>query len=107
MATIQLRRYQLGAGTLDVFMEWWVTRVVPIRESFGYQVEFAYYLPESNEIVWAARVEGDRAQWDAVEAAYDASPERIEAFTHLPAGVVLSKELTFVDDVHPARYAVR
>lgn len=102
--TIQLRRYQLGEGTLDTFMDWWVNRVVPIREALGYQVEFAYHLPESNEVVWAARVDGDRARWDEVEAVYDASPERIEAFTHLPKGVVLSKELTFVNDINPALY---
>ena len=104
MKTTQLRRYQLGEGTIDVFMDWWVNRVVPIREALGYQVEFAYYVPETNEIVWAASVAGDRAQWDAVEAVYDASPERVEAFTHLPKGVVLSKQLDFVDDANPALY---
>ena len=104
MKTIQLRRYQLGEGTLETFMDWWVSRVVPIRQALGYHVEFAHYLPDSNEIVWAASVEGDRARFAEVEAAYDASPERIEAFTHLPAGVVLSKDIRFVDDVHPERY---
>ena len=107
MKTIQLRRYQLGAGTLEVFMDWWVGRVVPIRQALGYRVEFAHYLPESNEIVWAASVDGDRARWDEIEAVYDASPERIEAFSHLPPGVVLSRDLCFVEDVHPERYRKR
>ncbi|MFM6974192.1 MAG: hypothetical protein ACKOXM_03500 [Agromyces sp.] len=104
MNTIQLRRYLLGEGTLDVFMDWWVNRVVPIRESFGYHVEFAYYVPETNEIVWAAKVAGDRAHFEEVEAAYDASPERIEAFTHLPKGVVLEKHLHIVDELDFANW---
>lgn len=107
MATIQLRRYQLGEGQLDAFLDWWVGSIVPIREALGYQVEFAYHLPETNEIVWAARVDGDRARWDEIEAIYDASPERIEAFGTLAPGVVLSKELTFVDDVNPLLYRAR
>ncbi|MGV1033959.1 MAG: hypothetical protein ACOYBP_01880 [Microbacteriaceae bacterium] len=107
MATIQLRRYQLGEGQLDAFLDWWVGSIVPIREALGYQVEFAYHLPETNEIVWAARVDGARARWDEIEAIYDASPERIEAFGTLAPGVVLSKELTFVDDVNPLHYRAR
>ncbi|MFM6974132.1 MAG: hypothetical protein ACKOXM_03190 [Agromyces sp.] len=104
MSTIQLRRYQLGEGTLDTFMDWWVNRVVPIRLSFGYQVEFVYFHEETSEIVWAARVEGDRAHFDAVEAAYDASEDRIEAFTHLPAGVVLGKDIRIVEELDLAAW---
>ena len=99
MKTIQFRRYQLGAGTLDTFMHWWTTHLAPVRRAHGFVVEFAYAIPETDEIVWACSVEGDKARFLEVEAAYDASPERAEAFTHLPAGVMLSKESTFVDDV--------
>ncbi len=94
--TIQLRRYQLAEGGYDAFLEWWAGLIVPIRLRMGYQVEFAYFVPESNEIVWAASVPGDRSEWDRVEAAYEASPERIEAFAKLPPGVILSKQLDFV-----------
>lgn len=99
MKTIQIRRYQLGEGQREVFLDWWLGQVVPIRRRLGYQVEFAYHLPESNEIVWAASVAGDRSEWNRVEAEYEASADRVEAFSKLPSGVILSKDLRFVDDL--------
>lgn len=101
MKTIQLRRYQLGDGTLETFMQWWSSRVVPIRDAYGFAIEFSYYLPDSNEIVWACSLDGDREHFLEVEARYDSSPERAEAFTHLPAGVILGKDLAFVTEADP------
>ena len=78
--TVQLRRYDLPAEVVDEFLAWWRDLLVPAREAFGFSIEFAYLVPEKNEFVWATSVEGDRKQFEAVEAAWMASPERAEIF---------------------------
>lgn len=48
----QMRRYLIKDGQLDQFVEDWETRVVPLREKFGFRILGAWALPESNEFVW-------------------------------------------------------
>lgn len=82
--TIQLRRYRFEPGDLGPFATWWRERLVPVRESFGFAVEFAYAIEESAEFVWAVSVPGDANEFRRVEAAYQASPARAAAFQPAP-----------------------
>lgn len=82
--TVQLRRYRLMPGQLPDFVAWFTERVVPVRLAYGFTVEFAYALPESDEFVWAVAVAGDVEGFRAVEARYSASPERAAAFEGVP-----------------------
>lgn len=82
--TYQLRRYQIEAGQLDSFIEWWTTLLAPARQAFGFRVEFAYPVPASGEFVWAVSRAGDEAEFIAADAAWQVSPERTAAFLDQP-----------------------
>lgn len=75
MAT-QLRRYSVAEGGLDRLAEWF-PNIIPVREKYGFTVEFAYADRETNEFVWAVSHPGD---FDAALAEYNDSPERAAAF---------------------------
>ena len=87
MSTTQLRRYRINPGELPVFTEWWRTRLLPARQAFGFRLEFAVSVPETEEFVWAVSVEGDAAAFAELDAAWTASPERAAAFEGEPKHV--------------------
>ncbi|GGA68528.1 hypothetical protein GCM10011490_18760 [Pseudoclavibacter endophyticus] len=68
----------------DEFVEWFTTRLTPVREAAGFTVAFAAANRERSEFVWAVSVDGDRDRFDAIDAAYAASPERAAAFEGVP-----------------------
>ncbi|MGO2110917.1 MAG: hypothetical protein ACTH31_04825 [Pseudoclavibacter sp.] len=84
MTTTQLRRYELKPEHFDFFVDWFQTKLVPVREAYGFTVEFAMANREASEFVWAVSVEGDRATFDEIDATYAASPERAAAFEGVP-----------------------
>ena len=75
MAT-QLRRYEVTEGELDRFIEWF-PKILPVREKYGFNVNFAYADRDNNEFVWSVSHPGD---FEAAEAVYSESPERTAAF---------------------------
>jgi hypothetical protein len=87
MSTTQLRRYRIVAGELDAFVDWWRTRLLPAREAFGFTLDFALVVPETDEFVWAVSVDGDEAAFSRLDAAWTASPERAAAFDGVPQRV--------------------
>ena len=72
MPGTQLRRYEIKPGEMEQFLAAW-RGIVPVRESFGFRVEFAYVDPEQSEFVWAISHDRDFA---TAEAEYYASPAR-------------------------------
>lgn len=84
MTTVQLRRYDIAPGEMELFAGWWHSIVEP-REKFGFRVLFAFADEDTNEFVWAVAHDGDFA---AAEAEYMASPERAAAFEHAPTKVL-------------------
>ena len=69
---MQLRRYEIKPGEMDAFLEA-VRAAFPVRERYGFTVQFALVDEERNEFCWAVSHEGDFA---TAEADYYASPER-------------------------------
>jgi hypothetical protein len=47
--------------------------VVPLRERFGFRVEGAWTIPETDGFVWVISHDGD---FEAADQAYSTSPER-------------------------------
>ena len=88
--TTQLRRYRINAGELPAFTAWWRTRLLPAREAFGFRLEFAVTVPETDEFVWAVSAAGDETAFAALDAAWAASPERVVAFEGEPTHVASS-----------------
>ena len=85
--TVQLRRYRIVDGELDAFVAWWRTRLLPAREAFGFRLESALVVPETQEFVWSVSVAGDEAAFARLDAAWTASPERAAAFEGVPQRV--------------------
>ena len=85
--TVQLRRYRIVEGEMPVFVDWWRARLLPARQAFGFVLETAFVVPETNEFVWAVSVAGDQAAFTALDAAWTASPERAAAFEGVPQRV--------------------
>ena len=93
MTTVQLRRYELYPELVEQFLEWF-DRVLEVRDLFGFRVVFAYLNRESSEFTWAVSHDGD---FDEVEAAYLASPERADLSQGIP---------TWFSAAHIAKVAV-
>jgi hypothetical protein len=72
MSSVQLRRYEIKPGEMEPFLEA-VRAAFPVREQYGFTVEFALVDEERNQFVWAVSHDGD---FTTAEAAYYASPER-------------------------------
>jgi hypothetical protein len=72
MTSVQLRRYEIKPGEMDVFLEA-VRRAFVVREQYGFSIAFALVDEERNQFVWAVTHDGDFA---AAEAVYYDSPER-------------------------------
>ena len=85
MPGTQLRRYEIKSGEMEQFLAAW-RGIGPVRESFGFRVEFAYVDPEQSEFVWAISHDRDFA---TAEAEYYASPARanvaLDPAVHLAA----------------------
>jgi hypothetical protein len=93
MAT-QLRRYEVAEGGLDRLVEWF-PKIIPVREKYGFTVNFAYADRETNEFVWSVSHPGD---FSAAEAEYSTSSERTEAFEGFD-NPVTELHVTMVDEV--------
>lgn len=85
--TVQLRRYRIVEGQLDAFVEWWRDRLLPARTAFGFTLESALIVPETDEFVWSVSVDGDEEALARLDAAWAASPERAAAFDGVPQRV--------------------
>lgn len=98
MKTVQLRRYEIEAASLDAFASWMTDHLIPVREAAGFEVEFMVVDHERSEIVWAVSVAGDEARFREIDTAYASSDARAEAFTHVPV-MASAQQLGFVTRV--------
>jgi hypothetical protein len=85
--TIQLRRYELVPGEREAFLQWWQERIVPLRKAHGFDVLFAYLIPDTDEFVWAVSHAGGTAEFEHAESEYTRSPGRAAAFAGIPQRV--------------------
>ncbi len=94
MAT-QLRRYEIADGRLDDIVTWF-PKIIPVREKFGYTVDFAYADRDANEFVWAVSYPGSVADFEAALEGYNDSPERAALFAQFDSPVT-TMHVSFVD----------
>jgi hypothetical protein len=85
--TVQLRRYRIVDGELDAFVDWWRSRLLPARLGYGFALESALIVPETQEFVWSVSAPGDAAAFARLDAAWAASAERAAAFVGVPQRV--------------------
>jgi hypothetical protein len=75
----------------DRWIEWWHGISAP-RAQHGFTILFAYLDRESGEFTWAVRHEAD--DFDAAEAAYMASPERVAVLDRERPGIAAERVAT-------------
>ncbi len=85
--TVHLRRYRIESGELEAFTGWWRDVLLPAREAFGFALEFAVSVPETDEFVWAVSAPGGADEFARLDRAWAASPERASAFVGVPQRV--------------------
>ena len=95
--TVQLRRYQIVPGMLEEFRAWLNQEVLPIRDKFGFHVEFMYVDNKNSEFIWAVSVHGSLDEFLEIQNLYDASDERLAAGMKRPDCLV-SVDTRFVDE---------
>jgi hypothetical protein len=94
--TYQLRRYQIAAGAMPGFTDWLHSTLIPVREGFGYRVEFQLIDHEANEFVWCVSLAGDQAEFLKIQEQYNTSSERAKAFETFPK-CIDSMQISFVE----------
>jgi hypothetical protein len=99
--TLQLRRYQLTAETLDEFVRWWQDDLVPVRRSYGFGIQFACVVSQTAELIWVVSYPGDEEAFAAAERRYNELPDRVASISRQPAKPVAT-HTQFIQIVTPA-----
>jgi hypothetical protein len=95
--TVQLRRYKIAPGRMEVWVGEWRERVRPLREAHGFQVVGAWIVEDSDEFVWVIAYDG-AGSFEEADAAYHASPGRA-ALDPDPARHLVEVRTDFVREV--------
>lgn len=96
MRTFQLRRYKIADGKFPEFTNWLHSTLIPVREGFGYRVEFQLVDHGASEFVWCVSLEGNEAEFLAIQQRYNDSEERAKAFETFPK-CIDSMQISFVE----------
>lgn len=98
MRTYQFRRYELEEALAEEFVTWAVTKIFPLREQFGYKVEWSYFDRSNSEFVWMASAECSQEEFEAKDAAWLGSEERAKAAVSMPQALI-KLNASFVEKV--------
>ena len=96
MRTYQLRRYQIAEGRMSEFLTWLDSMLIPVREGFGYRVEFKLIDWSTNEFVWCVSLEADEPGFLEIQKKYNDSAERSKAFETFP-NCIEQMQISFVE----------
>jgi hypothetical protein len=97
--TTQLRIYTINRGEMDLFVQGWREKIVPLRLKHGYTIDGAWIVEGESRFVWIVSYDGDQS-WDAKEQAYYNDPERL-AVSPGPAVHIALMELRLMNSVYP------
>ena len=98
----QLRIYTINKDRLDDFIAGWTQHVHPLHLQFGFNIELAERMEETNEFVWIVSYDGTKAEWEQRQKEYYGSPERA-AVDPDPARFIAKAQRWFIEDRLPAR----
>ena len=95
---VELRDYRIRDGELHRFVAEWREGILPIRRGLGFRVPAAWTAPATGSFLWLLSMDGDDAAFDAADAAYHASPDRM-ALDPDPARLIGSQTRTRISPV--------
>jgi hypothetical protein len=99
--TAELREYVIADGHLEEFVAAWLKGVPTLRARFGFRIEGAWTVPSERRFVWILAHDGPEEEWQALNDAYYASPERA-ALDPDPAQWVEEQRHSFLHHILPA-----
>lgn len=88
MKTFQFRRYELERDGARDFVAWAVNEIFPLRENFGFTVEWSYFDEANSQLIWMASADGTATEFEALSAAWEQSAERAEAVKLMPPALI-------------------
>jgi hypothetical protein len=88
LKTFQLRRYELKRDNAREFVAWVKNEIFPRRVSLGFTIEWSYFDQENSELVWLAAANCDKAEFESLSAAWEASEARGEAVRTMPDSLI-------------------
>lgn len=94
--TYQLRRYKIATGAMSGFTAWLNSTLIPVREGFGYRIEFQLVDHEASDFIWCVSLAGDEAEFLKIQEQYNTSAERAKAFETFPK-CIDSMQISFVE----------
>lgn len=89
-AISQLRIYTIAAGRMAEWLDGWRRGVLPLRRKFGFRVDGAWVVEETNRFVWILTYDGPEG-FAAQDSRYYASTER-KAIDPDPAPLIEKSE---------------
>lgn len=97
--TTQIRIFTITPGTLDAFLDAWLTGVYPLRIAHGFRIDGAWTAPNENRFVWMLSYDGPEA-FEEKDAAYYASTARV-ALDPDPRQYIEQVEVFFITPALP------
>jgi len=70
--------------------------LIPVRESFGFRVEFQLVDREASEFIWCVSLDGDEENVLKIQEQYNESPQRAKAVETMPK-CIDSMQISFVE----------
>ena len=91
----------IADGHLEEFVAAWLKGVLPLRARFGFRIEGAWTVASERRFVWILAHDAPQEEWQALNDAYYASPERA-AIDPDPAQWVEEQRHSFLQQILPA-----
>lgn len=101
----QIREYTVKPGEMGEWIQEWRTKIVPLREKFGFEVLGAWTVNQTDRFVWIIRHPGPRS-FEEADADYYDSAER-QAMTPDPARHLAETAARLMTEVKGARRSSR
>ena len=73
--TWQIREYTVKPGEMEAWLDEWRSKIVPLRERYGFKVVGAWTVDGSDQFIWIISYDGPKS-FEQANAHYYESPER-------------------------------
>jgi len=90
-------------GEMEQWLDEWRSRIVPLRQKFGFGILGAWTVAGADEFVWIITYSGPKS-WEQADSDYYGSPER-KAISPDPARHLAHTETRMLTDVAVTRPA--
>src|SRR5690242_6504164 len=72
---LQIREYTVKPGEMQEWLSEWRSKILPLRQSFGFEVLGAWTVDGTDQFIWIISYKGPKS-WEKANDDYYSSPER-------------------------------